>query len=145
MGAGNRQGRESIRFFEGWFDPMAEEAFERDRRFELYTDEEVYEALECPCCIARREESFPMWGTEVYRDPFDAAAEIQDALWAGDRDRLDELAPCQCCCHEHTFADCPARAWHGCRGSGGNQYEEYDDWHRAFPDLPWYDDDVQDA
>jgi len=42
---------------------------------------------------------------------------IADAMWAKDLDALEELAPCKCCCNEHTFRDCPARAWHGCRGS----------------------------
>jgi len=23
--------------------------------------------------------------------------------------------PCRCCCEEHTFTDCEARAWGGCR------------------------------
>ena len=41
---------------------------------------------------------------------------LDEALWAGDIGRLDELAPCRCCCHEHTFEDCPARFWYGCRG-----------------------------
>lgn len=42
--------------------------------------------------------------------------ELDEALWAGDVDRLHDLAPCRCCCHEHTFEDCPARLWYGCRG-----------------------------
>lgn len=41
---------------------------------------------------------------------------LRDALWAGDVDALDELAPCSCCCYEHTHAYCPARLWGGCRG-----------------------------
>lgn len=36
-------------------------------------------------------------------------------MWAGDVDKLHELAPCECCCHEHTFLYCPAREWGGCR------------------------------
>lgn len=43
---------------------------------------------------------------------------INELIWAGDTEALDEIAPCRCCCAEHTFASCPARAWHGCRGSG---------------------------
>jgi hypothetical protein len=43
--------------------------------------------------------------------------EIADAMWAGDVARLHELAPCRCCCSEHTFPDCPARIWYGCRAS----------------------------
>lgn len=41
--------------------------------------------------------------------------QLQDAMWAGDRDQLEELAPCHCCCSEHTFPHCPARLWGGCR------------------------------
>lgn len=36
-------------------------------------------------------------------------------MWAGDVELLDKLARCVCCCHEHTFTDCPAREWNGCR------------------------------
>ena len=35
---------------------------------------------------------------------------IDAAVWAGDERTLYELAPCHCCCHEHTFEDCVARA-----------------------------------
>lgn len=48
---------------------------------------------------------------------------LEEALWAGDADRLQELAPCECCCHEHTFTCCKARQWGGCRGQGSEQYE----------------------
>ncbi len=44
------------------------------------------------------------------------ARELEAAIWSGDTYRLHELAPCHCCCEEHTFSDCPARAWYGCRG-----------------------------
>lgn len=40
---------------------------------------------------------------------------LKSAMWAGDLDQLHELAPCACCCHEHTFPDCEARLWGGCR------------------------------
>ena len=40
---------------------------------------------------------------------------FDEALWSGNMDRLQELAPCACCCHEHTFTGCPARLWGGCR------------------------------
>jgi hypothetical protein len=33
---------------------------------------------------------------------------IEAAMWDSDTALLDELAPCRCCCHEHTFEDCPA-------------------------------------
>lgn len=44
--------------------------------------------------------------------------QIEEAMWAGDVDALNEIAGCVCCCAEHTFEACPARAWEGCRGSG---------------------------
>lgn len=43
---------------------------------------------------------------------------MQRAIWEGDTNTLNERAGCVCCCHEHTFESCPARAWEGCRGSG---------------------------
>ena len=46
-------------------------------------------------------------------------AEVKEAMWAGDTDRLQELAPCQCCCSEHTCREaCRAWVWGGCRGYG---------------------------
>jgi hypothetical protein len=54
--------------------------------------------------------------------------ELQEAMWAGDVDRLHELAPCVCCCEEHTFGSgCPAYAWGGCRGQGAAEQD-----HRAW-------------
>ena len=41
--------------------------------------------------------------------------QLADAMWAGDLDKLQELAPCDCCCGEHTFPNCEARLWGGCR------------------------------
>jgi hypothetical protein len=49
---------------------------------------------------------------------------LTEAIWAGDVETLDRLAPCRCCCAEHTFASCPARAWHGCRGSSATDFDE---------------------
>ena len=49
------------------------------------------------------------------------------AVWAGDTDALHRLAPCRCCCYEHTFGNCLARAWSGCRGSG-NEPVDYNAW-----------------
>jgi len=49
--------------------------------------------------------------------------ELARAMWAGDVDRLDELAPCQCCCHDHTSRGCPARIWGGCRGQGSEEQD----------------------
>lgn len=42
--------------------------------------------------------------------------ELVEAMWAGNEDRLRELADCRCCCDEHTFPYCEARLWGGCRG-----------------------------
>ena len=51
------------------------------------------------------------------------ASILAEAAWAGDVDRLDDLAHCRCCCHEHTFSWCPARYWGGCRGQGSIDVE----------------------
>lgn len=56
-------------------------------------------------------------------------------MWAGDRDRLDELAPCRCCCFEHTFTTCPARVWAGCRGYGSEATLTDDDWQRFYAET----------
>jgi hypothetical protein len=49
-------------------------------------------------------------------------------MWAGDTDTLDRLAPCRCCCADHTFANCPARAWNGCRGQPTSANDDPDSW-----------------
>lgn len=49
------------------------------------------------------------------------------AIWAGDTETLDRLAPCRCCCADHTFSNCLARAWHGCRGSSADT-QDADAW-----------------
>lgn len=61
-------------------------------------------------------------------------SELQDAIWAGDIDRLDELAPCQCCCADHTFGDCPARQWNGCRGGTHDPTAERIAWQKHYAD-----------
>ena len=51
----------------------------------------------------------------------DLARAVEAAMHAGDTDLLHALAPCQCCCDEHTYGEaCPAWSWGGCRG--GNPY-----------------------
>lgn len=57
---------------------------------------------------------------------------IVDAMWAGDTDKLNELAPCRCCCHEHTYDNCPARVWHGCRGQNSFTFADQEAWQRHF-------------
>lgn len=61
--------------------------------------------------------------------------EIRAAMFSGNVGVLQRKLPCRCCCNEHTFENCPARRWNGCRGSTSS--ENYDDWKRAFPELPW--------
>jgi hypothetical protein len=53
-------------------------------------------------------------------------------MWAGDVDLLDELAPCRCCCHEHTFESCEAREWGGCRGQGTMTRAEELSWAKHY-------------
>lgn len=45
----------------------------------------------------------------------EARKEILDMMWAKDTDGLYEKYPCRCCCDVHTFSDCPARHWYGCK------------------------------
>jgi hypothetical protein len=54
-----------------------------------------------------------------HTNPAAFAKLLEAAMWAGDTDLLYEIAPCLCCCHEHTFGlGCPAYQWGGCRGQG---------------------------
>lgn len=53
---------------------------------------------------------------------------LERAVWAADMDHLNEIASCRCCCHEHTFNCCPARAWGGCRGQGSDPRGEAEAW-----------------
>ena len=49
-------------------------------------------------------------------------------MWDGDVDRLHEIASCRCCCSDHTFEDCIARLWEGCRGSGTLTRQDIQKW-----------------
>lgn len=62
------------------------------------------------------------------------AMTLDEAIWAGDVDTLDEMAPCVCCCSEHTHLGCPAREWRGCRSGLGPGEEPYDEsaWMRHY-------------
>ncbi len=62
----------------------------------------------------------------------DLTEQIETAMWAGDVEKLDELAPCRCCCHEHTFDHCPARQWSGCRGQGSMTRADEAAWARHY-------------
>lgn len=64
--------------------------------------------------------------------------EIAAAMWAGDQDELWRIAPCICCCHEHTFEHCPARAWEGCRGSGAPTHADLEAWAKHYG-MPLFD------
>lgn len=57
--------------------------------------------------------------------------QIEAAMWAEDSERLWELAPCVCCCREHTFPNCTARLWNGCYSGlafGESQFEDDRAW-----------------
>lgn len=54
-------------------------------------------------------------------------------VWAGDVDALQDLAPCRCCCDEHTFGrGCPAYAWGGCRGQYSMTRSDLESWERHY-------------
>ncbi len=57
---------------------------------------------------------------------------MQRAIWEGDTNLLNERAPCRCCCWEHTFADCPARAWGGCRGGDDDPRDDAEAWAKHY-------------
>jgi hypothetical protein len=61
-----------------------------------------------------------------------APAALEAALWTGDVDTLHQLAPCGCCCDEHTYDNCPARAWYGCRGQNSLTQADIDSWVRHY-------------
>lgn len=61
-------------------------------------------------------------------------AAVDEAMWEGDIELLCELAPCRCCCWEHTFESCPARRWNGCRGSGSMTAADLESWVRHYAD-----------
>jgi hypothetical protein len=64
-------------------------------------------------------------------DLFDA---FVDAMWRGDTERLGDMARCRCCCDEHTFASCPARARCDCRGQAELDLDE-DGWYRVYAEA----------
>lgn len=64
---------------------------------------------------------------------------VEAAMWAGDVDRLHEIAPCRCCCADHTFEGCPAREWCGCRGQNATPKADRKAWaahYARFHGLP---------
>lgn len=61
-----------------------------------------------------------------------ASQQIENAMWAGDVSLLHRIAPCRCCCEEHTFEFCEARQWSGCRGQNTNTRAERDAWLRHY-------------
>jgi hypothetical protein len=59
--------------------------------------------------------------------------QVHEAMWAGDVERLDAIAGCQCCCHEHTYGSgCPAYAWGGCRGQATLTWQEQKSWEQHY-------------
>lgn len=59
--------------------------------------------------------------------------QIESAMWAGDIDMLHQLAPCDCCCDEHTMGPtCPAWAWGGCRGRDSMTRNEMQSWEEHY-------------
>jgi hypothetical protein len=57
---------------------------------------------------------------------------LAKAVWEGDVDLLNDLAPCRCCCHEHTLESCEARLWGGCRGQYTMTRAEALSWARHY-------------
>lgn len=57
----------------------------------------------------------------------DRERRFQRAYWFGNVDELDELAPCDCCCGEHTHTWCTARRWNGCQTQVGCMSAYYTD------------------
>jgi hypothetical protein len=76
----------------------------------------------------------------VARLGIELGRQVHAALWAGDVDRLDEIAHCDCCCAEHTSGTCcPAYVWGGCRGQNTMTLEEKDAWaahYERFHGMP---------
>lgn len=58
--------------------------------------------------------------------------DLDVAIWAGDVDKIEEIAHCVCCCGEHTFENCPARQWGGCRGQGSMTRADEESWRRHY-------------
>lgn len=58
--------------------------------------------------------------------------ELDKALWEGDVDKLDELAPCGCCCSEHTSSGCRARLWGACRGQNSITWADIEGWAKHY-------------
>ena len=53
---------------------------------------------------------------------------MEQAIWDGDTDTLFGRARCICCCAEHTFENCPARLWNGCRGQDTPTTKDIEGW-----------------
>lgn len=62
----------------------------------------------------------------------DLTPEMTQALWDGDVEKLGRLAPCQCCCDEHTYENCAARQWFGCRGQSAMTQADEESWIRHY-------------
>lgn len=62
---------------------------------------------------------------------FDVSA-INKAMWEEDTEYLQENARCECCCADHTFGNCPARLWNGCRGQDTMTWVEIESWAKHY-------------
>ncbi len=57
---------------------------------------------------------------------------IKQAMWIGNVGWLQRYAPCKCCCAEHTYENCIAREWFGCRGQNTMTRTEEESWARHY-------------
>ena len=103
--------------------PLPEETNEFFGLPESYLDREqqlIHDAQgACPCCEFRLDEIEGNRHFQKYHEEVTAhlaSQSLQEALWSGNIVRLQELAPCGCCCAEHTKVSCPTRQWNGCKG-----------------------------
>ncbi len=62
---------------------------------------------------------------------------LDRALFENDRNVLEYEFGCRCCCEEHTFRDCKARQWGGCRGQWSDEPDE-ESWFRFYQASRWF-------
>lgn len=63
--------------------------------------------------------------------PTQSTDTIVEAMWEQNTTRLHVIAPCKCCCADHTSVKCPARAWSGCRGEWHPE-DDVESWVRHY-------------
>lgn len=105
---------------------------ERGWRIGRVDAQPTYESL----LTAATREGFSIVDIELkYRRPVsddELRKRVERAMWAGDVELLCELAPCGCCCDEHTHEGCPARLWEGCRGGGSMTTRDLEAWIKHY-------------